>query len=32
LLVDLELVQANVGDLVGQVAVDLQARQACFCL
>ncbi|MNO97281.1 hypothetical protein D3C76_889820 [compost metagenome] len=32
LLVDLELVQAGVGDLVGQVAVDLQVRQGLLLL
>ncbi|MNI69604.1 hypothetical protein D3C73_1253650 [compost metagenome] len=32
LLVDLELVQADVGDLVGQVTVELQVRQGLFLL
>ncbi|MNM73209.1 hypothetical protein D3C81_849270 [compost metagenome] len=32
LLVDLELVQADVGDLVGQVAVELQVRQRLLLL
>ena len=32
LLVELELVQAQVGDLVGQVAVDLQRRQGLLLL
>ena len=30
LLADFELIQANVGDLVGQIAIDPQARQGLF--
>ncbi|MNV98957.1 hypothetical protein D3C71_1942690 [compost metagenome] len=32
LLIDLELIQADVSNLVGQVAVDPQARQALLLL